>query len=134
MTAARSRASCKPLFKALEILTLPSQYILSLLTFLVHNLEYFTFSFSTHNINTRKKLQLHRLIANFASFQSGVYYASTKIFNKLPESIANLVMDEKHFILALKRSLIIQSVYSINEFLDYQDEMDIDDCFIRKKF
>jgi hypothetical protein len=103
MTGARFRASCKPLFKAFEIFTLPSQYILSLMTFLVHNLEYFTFNFSVHSINTRKKLQLHRLIANFASFQRGVYYASIKIFNKLPECITNLVMDKNHFILALKK-------------------------------
>jgi hypothetical protein len=63
-----------------------------------------------------------------------VYYASIKIFNKLPECIANLVMDKKHFILALKLFLSVQSFYSINEFLDYQGEMDIDDRFVRKKF
>jgi hypothetical protein len=45
MTGTKSRISCKPLFKALEILTLPSQYILSLITFVAHNLEYFTFNF-----------------------------------------------------------------------------------------
>jgi hypothetical protein len=32
MTGAKSRASCKPLFKALETVNLPSQYILSLMT------------------------------------------------------------------------------------------------------
>jgi hypothetical protein len=73
VTGARSRASWKPLFKALEILTLPLQYVLSLMTFLVHNLEYFTCNFSIHSINTRKKLQLYRLIANFASFQREEY-------------------------------------------------------------
>jgi hypothetical protein len=84
MAGAKSRVSYKPLFKALEILTLPSQYILSLITFLAHNLEYFTFNSSVHNINTRKRLQLHRPIANSASFQRGVYYVSIKILNKLP--------------------------------------------------
>jgi hypothetical protein len=62
-----------------------------------------------------------------------VYYASINIFNTLPECIAHLVMDKKHFTLALKIFLIIQSFYSINEFFDYQDEMDIDDHFIKKK-
>jgi hypothetical protein len=133
ITGAKSRASRKPLFKAMEILTPSSQYILSLMTFLLHSLEYFTFSFSMHSINTRKKLQLHRLIANFMSFQIGMYYVSIKTLNKLPEFIANLVMDKKHFVLALKRLLIIQSCYSINELLYYQDEMIIDDHFIRKK-
>jgi hypothetical protein len=69
---------------------------------IVYNLEYFTFNSSVHNINTRKRLQLHRPIANTTSFQRGVYYASIKIFNELPVCIANLVMDKKHFISALK--------------------------------
>jgi hypothetical protein len=90
------------------------------MTFLAHNLECFTFNSSVHNINTIKRLQLHRPIANSTSFQSGVYYASIKIFSKLPVHIANLVMDKKHFISALKRFLIIQSFYSVNEFLDYE--------------
>jgi hypothetical protein len=103
MAGAKSRALCKPLFKTLQILTLPSQYILSLMTFLAHNLEYFTFNSSLHNINTTKRLQFHRPIANSTSFQMGVYYASIKIFNKLPVHIANLIMDKKHFILILNK-------------------------------
>jgi hypothetical protein len=64
MAGAKSKVSCKPLFKTLEILTLPSQYILSLTTFLSHNLEYFTFNSSVHNIKAKKRYQLHRSIAN----------------------------------------------------------------------
>jgi hypothetical protein len=73
------------------------------MTFLAHSLEYFTFNSSVHNINIRKRLQLHRPIANSTSFQMGVYYATIKIFNKLPVRIANLAMDKKHFILVLKK-------------------------------
>jgi hypothetical protein len=108
MTGAKSRVSCKPLFKTLEILTLPSKNMLSSMTFLTHNLEYVTFNSSVHNINTRKRLQLHRPIANSISIQRVVYYMSIKIFNKIPVRISNLVMVKKHFISALKRFLIIQ--------------------------
>jgi hypothetical protein len=66
MTGTEFQISCKALFRALELLTLPSQYILSLITFLAHNLEYFSFNFSVHSINTRKKVHLHSPIANFA--------------------------------------------------------------------
>jgi hypothetical protein len=52
--------------------------------------------------------------------RSEVYYANIKIKDKLPVCIANLVMDKKHFILILKRFLIIQSFYSVNEVLDYE--------------
>jgi hypothetical protein len=75
MAGAKSRVSFKPLFKILEILTLSSQHILSLMTFLAHNLECFTFNSSVLNINIRKRLQFHRSIANSTSFQRGVYYA-----------------------------------------------------------
>jgi hypothetical protein len=50
-----------------------------------------------------------------------VYYASIKIFNKLPVCIAQLVTDKKHFISVLKGFLITEAFYSVNEF-HYQDE------------
>jgi hypothetical protein len=58
MAGAKSKISCKPLFKTLEILTLPSQYILSLMIFLAHNLKYFTFNSSVHNTNAKKKKKI----------------------------------------------------------------------------
>jgi hypothetical protein len=86
----------------LEILTLPSQCILSFMNFMTCNLEYFTFNSSVHSFSTRKKVQLYEPIPSSASFQRGVYYASTMIFNKLPVCIAQLVTDKKRFISVLK--------------------------------
>jgi hypothetical protein len=51
------------------------------------------------------------------------YYAHIQIFNKLPASTAALVKDKKHFVLALKRFLIAESSYSINEYLNYQHQI-----------
>jgi len=50
--------------QTLKILTLLSHYILSLMTFMAHNLGHFTFNISVHGTNKSKKLQFHRLIAN----------------------------------------------------------------------
>jgi hypothetical protein len=72
MTGSEPGSSCKPLFQSLEILTLPSQYILSSIKFLSHNLEIYTFNFSVHSLNTRNKLQLHKLTANCTLYQKGV--------------------------------------------------------------
>jgi hypothetical protein len=55
MTGSPSRASSKSLFQELKILTIPSQYILSLITFLLNNLHYYTFKSSVHETNTRKQ-------------------------------------------------------------------------------
>jgi len=57
----------------------------------------------------RKKVQLHRPTANFASSKEAVYYATIKIFNKLPAIIAELIKDKKHFVLTLKRFLLFNS-------------------------
>jgi hypothetical protein len=56
MTGSIFRASCKPLFKTLGILTMPSQYILALMTVLANNLEYFNFQSSIHEINIRGRV------------------------------------------------------------------------------
>jgi hypothetical protein len=45
----KHRESCRPAFKQLKILTLTSQYILSLMTLMANNLEYFTFNYTIHN-------------------------------------------------------------------------------------
>jgi hypothetical protein len=60
MTGSTSRISCRTLFWKLEILTVTSQYILSLMRLLSPNWEIFTFNTSVHNINTRLKLKLHK--------------------------------------------------------------------------
>jgi len=83
ITGSTSKTLCKSLFRIIKILTMPSQYILSAMNFLVNNLEYFTFNFSIHAINTRR-VQLYKPLANLTSYQRGVYYASIKTFKALP--------------------------------------------------
>jgi len=74
MTGSISRISCRTLFRKLEILTLTSQYILSLMRFLLSNLEFFTFNTSVHNINTRLKLKLRKPTARLTMYQRSAYY------------------------------------------------------------
>jgi len=45
------RETCRELFKELKILTLSSQYIFSLLLFVVNNKNYFVSNSVYHNIN-----------------------------------------------------------------------------------
>jgi len=85
-----------------------------------------------HSINTKKKMQLQRPTAQFLSHQKGVYYTRIKIFHTLPASIAESVKDKKHCILVFKGFLIAQSLYSNNEYLNYQHEINNGDCFMRK--
>jgi hypothetical protein len=51
----RSRVSCRELFKKLKILPLPSQYIFSLLLFVIKNTDLFKSNSEIHSINTRHR-------------------------------------------------------------------------------
>ena len=90
MVGAHPRISCRKLFTELEILTVPSQYIYSLMSFFIGNQEKFQTNSSVHNINTRNKHHLHRPVANLSCFQKGASYSGIRIFNSLPQSITNL--------------------------------------------
>jgi hypothetical protein len=118
MTGSRPKTSCKLLFQSLEILTVHSQYILSLMKFLLQNQEMFASNTEVHNINTRNKLKLHRLISYLTLYQKGVYNMSIRIFNKLPKYIANLVGNKRIFIATLRQYLVKESFYSLEEFLN----------------
>jgi hypothetical protein len=54
-----------------------------------------------------------------------VYYSGIKVFNTLPVSASELIND-KHFILAQKRFLIVESFHSINEYLNYQHAVKVE--------
>ena len=91
----RSWCSCRGLFRRLDILPVPCQYIFSLMIFVVDNLGSFQTYRTVHGLNTRNKTLLHRPIANLPCFQKGVSYVAVKIFNSLPSSISNLRNDKK---------------------------------------
>jgi hypothetical protein len=57
----KSRDSCRQLFKKIQILPHPSQYILTLLLFVVQNRNQFKANLEVHDINTRQHFDLHHL-------------------------------------------------------------------------
>ena len=108
--------SCRHLFKQLQILTLPSQYILSLLVFVAKNRNLFLSNSEIHNLNTRYNYNSHLPTTNLTLVQKGVLYSGSKIFNNLPPHIKSLSDDFKHFKRKLKSFLIEQMLYSHDEF------------------
>jgi hypothetical protein len=84
MTISRSRDPCRWLFKWLEIMPLQSQYIFSVLLFVVENKELYTLNQNIHNINTRCNVNLHPAVGNLTVFQKGVYFSGIKLFSHLP--------------------------------------------------
>jgi hypothetical protein len=116
---AGNRVSCRELFKKLNILPLHSQYILSLLLFVVKNVDEFTSNSDVHTINTQHRSDLHPPSIKLTKYQKGVYYSVIKIFNYLPRNIKNLSWNMKKFKLALKRFLLMGSFYTLDEYFDW---------------
>jgi IS1 family transposase len=84
LAGAQPRTSCRSLFKKLQILPIPCQYIQSILNFVVNNQETFQTNLEIHNISARNKHHLHRPNANLSCFQKSAYYTGIRIFNRLP--------------------------------------------------
>jgi len=114
-----SRDSCREHFKKLKILPLQSQYMLSLLLFVVGNRSYFKENLDIHNINTRTKSNLHQPLANLSTYQKGAYYYGIKVFNSLPSQIKDLSANKNQFRCALESFLYSHSFYTLDEYFSY---------------
>jgi hypothetical protein len=111
----RGRSSCRELLKKLKILPLQSQYMLSLLLFVVDNGDYFKVNSEIHNINTMNKLNLHPPISNFSVYQKGTH-SGIKVFNRLPSQIKDLSHSRNQFKRVLKNFLYFYSFYTLDEY------------------
>ena len=116
ITNSGNRDSCCQLYRQLQILPLPSQYIFSLLVFVNNNRSLFLSNSDIHNINMRHKHNLHLLPTNLSLVQKGVLYSGSKIYNHLPLHIRLLSNEAKHFKIALRNYLIENVFYSLEEF------------------
>jgi hypothetical protein len=72
ITNSGSRVSCRSLLKKLSILPFQSQYIFSLLMFVVKNKDFFKLNSGFHTFNTRSKCDLHFPVVNLTVCQKGV--------------------------------------------------------------
>jgi hypothetical protein len=72
---------CHELFKKLNILPLHLQYILSLLVFVVKNINMFKLNSMVHSINIRHCSDLYLPSVHLTEVQNGVYHLGNKVFN-----------------------------------------------------
>ena len=99
------RESCRKLFVELKILPLTSQYIFSLLLFVVNNRNYFIPNSVYHDSNTRHRNDLYLPQATLAMYQKRVYYSRIKVFNGLPRALKDISSKPGKFRIALKKFL-----------------------------
>ena len=105
-----------------RILPLQSQYIFSLLMFVVKNKDSFKTNSNIHSFNTRFNHDLHIPVANLAVFQKGVWYeySDTKVYNHLPPTLKELSHNVFKFKTALKIFLLGNSFYTLDEYYSWK--------------
>jgi IS1 family transposase len=111
---AKTRTSCKSLFRKLEILPVSCQYVFLLMNLIVNNQEIFQTDSSIHSINTRNKHHLHRSNANLSCFQKSAFYTGIKIFNSLLLSPTSLWNEKAQFKVALRGYLHTLFTFFLN--------------------
>ena len=114
MEGCGNRVSCRNLFKKLQIWPLTSQYMLSLLMFVVQNKNLFLTNNENHNLDTRQRNDLYLPQANLTIYQKGAYYSGIKIFNNLPLEIKNVAGKKKKSYETLLHTYLF---YTIEEYL-----------------
>jgi hypothetical protein len=110
---------CRELFRKLQILPLYSQCIYSLLMFVVKNRNTLKWNCDIHNIGTRHHNDIHLPSAQSKLFQKGVFYSAITKYNQLPLTIKELSHDIKRFRGVMKRFIHSNSLYSLEEYFDF---------------
>jgi len=110
------RESCVPLFKRLEILTLPCLYIYSCLVNVKEKLQYYTLRQDVHNYNTRNKHLLNLLSIRLQKSSSSHISMQIQLFNKLPVKAWTVQISK--FKLAISKWLKTEAFYSVEEYLN----------------
>jgi hypothetical protein len=105
----------------LKILPFASQYILSLLLFVVLNRGYFAPNSVYHIFNTRQRNDLHLPHVSLSLYQRGAFYYGIKVFNALPSPIKDISCNPKTFKVTLKHYLLTHSFYNLDEFFGEQN-------------
>ena len=100
---AGNRESCRELFKKLNILPLHPQYILSLLLFVVKNINMFKSNSAVYPVNTRHCSDLYLPSTHLSRIQKGVYHTGIKVLNCLPPRIKSLSSDMRKIQISFRK-------------------------------
>jgi hypothetical protein len=119
ITGISSRDSCRDHFKRLKILLLQSQYVFSILMFVVNNMNHYKIYSDLHSNHTGQSADLYQPFSRLSIFQKGTFYMGIKIFSSLPSEIKDLIYDIKQLKRVLKNFLYLNSFYTLEEYFGY---------------
>jgi hypothetical protein len=106
---AKTGDSCRDLFRNLKVLPM---YLL----FVVNNKHLSKSNHEIHSCNTRHITNLHFPISHLTVFRNGLYYSGIRVYNNLPFYIKSLSNEAKLFKPMLRRFLLSNIFYSLDEY------------------
>jgi hypothetical protein len=121
MTNLKRTDSCREVFRTMDILPFYSQYIFSLLLYVVNNKNQFVKNFDIHKFGTRTADNFHFPTTYLSKYQKGVQFTAIKIFSHLPSHIKCVANETKIFKTSLKKFLRANSFYSIEEYFNHNE-------------
>jgi hypothetical protein len=86
--------------------------------YVVNNKHLFTRNLAVHNHDTRYAKNFDLPNTNLTIYQKSAYYTGIKIFNYLPTDIQNVANEIQVFEKTLKRFLLDNSFYSLDEYFN----------------
>jgi hypothetical protein len=89
--------------------------------FIVNNGNLFLDNAEMYTIKTRNSYNLRTPLSHLIKYQKGVHYAGVRVFNHLPTHIKSIANETKVFKKTLKRFLLENSFYSMDEFFNYKE-------------
>jgi hypothetical protein len=89
--------------------------------FVVNNRNLFLDIAELYTIKTRNSVNLYPPLSHLTKNQKAVYYAGIRISNHLPTCIKRITDDTKVFKTNLKRFLLDNSFYSMDEFFNFKE-------------
>jgi hypothetical protein len=88
------------------------------LLFVAENEDQFLSNSQVHKINIRQTFNLYVPTANLTVYKKAICYSGINIYNHLLTAIKDLSEDKNTFKLALKRYLLHNSFYSLEEYFN----------------
>jgi len=109
------REHCKPLFRELSIMSLPSLYVYQSILFVYSNLENIPTNSDLHCHDTRLKNSLNVPRARLSKYKKSCYIDGVQMYNKLPDSFKDSEITPLTFKKRLKLYLTDLCLYSPEE-------------------
>jgi len=110
------RASCRNLFKTLNIIPLSYLYIGETVYGIKSNMEKMKYNREIHDHCTRQKSDLHTQFCRTALFKNNSANMGIKLYNKLPNTIKRLDKMQE-FKRRLQYFLMQHTFYSVDEYM-----------------